>query len=113
VIVLLGGNDYLRRVPREQTFANLGVIVERLRSRGTAVVLVGVGVGLISDPYRAEYEAIARRTSAGLVPDVLDGIIGHPDLMADTIHPNDRGYTMVADRVEPILREILEFDGGS
>ena len=110
VIVLLGGNDFLRRVPKEQTFANLATIVERIRSRGAAVVIVGVNVGLWRDPYGDEYERLARRASAGLVPEILDDIIGDQRLMADSIHPNDLGYRIVADRVEPALRELLQAD---
>jgi acyl-CoA thioesterase I len=106
VVVLLGGNDYLRRVPITQTFSNLDSIVNQVRERGAAVVLVGVAVGLMSDPYREEYEALAERRSAGLVPDILDGIIGHASLMSDSIHPNARGYAMMADRLEPILRDL-------
>ena len=106
VVVLLGGNDYLRRVPITQTFSNLDSIVNQVRERGAAVVLVGVAVGLMSDPYREEYEALAERTSAGLVPDILDGIIGHASLMSDSIHPNARGYAMMAARLEPILRDL-------
>ena len=106
VVVLLGGNDYLRRVPVTQTFSNLDSIVNQVRERGAAVVLVGVAVGLMSDPYREEYEALAERRSAGLVPDILDGIIGHASLMSDSIHPNARGYAMIADRLEPILRDL-------
>ena len=107
VIVLLGGNDFLRRVPVEQTFENLGTIVDRIRSRGAAVILVGVSVGLLTDPYADRYEALAQRTASGLVPGILDGLIGHSDLMSDAIHPNNRGYAIVADRVEPVLRELL------
>lgn len=107
VIVLLGGNDYLRRVPTAQTFENLGRIVDQIRARGAAVILVGVAVGLVSDPYATEYEALARRTSSGLVPDILNGIIGRPNFMSDSIHPNDRGYAIIADRLEPILRDLV------
>jgi acyl-CoA thioesterase I len=107
VIVLLGGNDYLRRVPREKTFGHLATIVERIRQRGAAVVLVGVTVGLLTDPYGEEYEALARRTSAGFIPDILNGIIGHADRMSDAIHPNDQGHQMIADRLEPALRDLL------
>ena len=106
VVVLLGGNDYLRRIPTKETFANLDSIVDQIREHGAAVVVVGVAVGLMTDPYRAEYEALAERRSAGLVPDILDGIIGHADLMSDSIHPNGRGYAMMADRLEPILRDL-------
>ena len=108
VIVLLGGNDFLRRVPIRETFDNLAQIVEPIRARGSAVVLVGVSVGLISDPYGDEYEALARRTSCILVPDILDGIIGRNDLMADPIHPNDRGYEMIANVLEPVVRDLLQ-----
>jgi acyl-CoA thioesterase-1 len=108
VIVLLGGNDFLRRVPRDRTFDNLETIVTRIRQRGAAVVLVGVSLGLFTDSYAAQYEALAEHTSAAYVPDVLDGVYGHADRMADQIHPNDRGYAIVADRIEPVLREMLE-----
>jgi len=110
VIVLLGGNDFLRRVPIEDVFTNLATIVGRIRERGSAVVLVAVGVGLFSDPYRDEYESLARRLGAGLVPDVLDGIIGHANLMADAIHPNDKGYVIMADRLEPVLRDLVRVE---
>lgn len=107
VIVLLGGNDFLRGVPVEDTFRNLQTIVERIRARGAAVIVVGVSVGLLSDPYADEYRAVARRTSAGLVPDILDGLLGNGQLMADSIHPNDRGYAIIAERIEGPLRVLL------
>jgi acyl-CoA thioesterase-1 len=110
VIVLLGGNDFLRRVPTSETFRSLSTIVERIRQRGAAVVLVGVSVGIINDPYASEYDALARRTSSALVPDILDDIVGHADRMSDSIHPNDRGYEMIADRIEPVVRDLIRSD---
>jgi acyl-CoA thioesterase-1 len=110
VLVLLGGNDFLRRVPKQQTFANLSTIVERVRARGAAVVLIGVSVGLFSDSYGGEFAQLARRTSSGLVPDVLDDVIGDQQRMADAIHPNDAGYAIVAERIEPVLRDLLQSD---
>lgn len=110
VIVLLGGNDFLRGVPKEETFRNLSTIVERIRERGSAVILVAVSVGLFSDPYSEEYEELARNVKAGLVPDVLDDIVGHQDRMSDPIHPNDLGYRMIADRIEPALRDLVSSD---
>ncbi len=107
VIVLLGGNDWLRRVPKQETFRNLAEIVERIRARGAAVVLVGTSAGFF-DPYGSELEQLAERTSAALVPDILDGILGRTGLMADAIHPNNAGHAMMADRIEPVLRELTE-----
>jgi len=108
VIVVLGGNDVLRRLPQAETFSNLETIVGRIRGRGAAVILVGLSFGVFPDTYGNGYENLAHRTASGLVPDVLAGILGHPDLMADQIHPNDRGYRMMADRIEPALRAVLK-----
>lgn len=108
VIVVLGGNDFLRRIPHDETFANLDAIVDRIRGRGAAVILVGLSFGVFTDTYGDRYEDLARRTSSGLVPDILAGILGHSDLMADQIHPNDRGYRVMADRIEPALRDLLK-----
>jgi len=110
VIVLLGGNDFLRRIPAVEAFGNLGTIVERIRGAGAAVILVGVAVGLLEDPYAERYEALARDTGSGLVPDILDGILGRQDLMADPIHPNDSGYAIIAGRLDPVLRELASQD---
>ena len=107
VIVLLGGNDFLRRIPRETTFENLETIGRRIREQGAAVVLVGVKVGFFSDAYGSEYESVARAMSAGVVPDILDGIFGHAGRMSDGVHPNDRGYEMMADRLVPVLRDLV------
>jgi acyl-CoA thioesterase-1 len=107
VIVVLGGNDFLRRVPVDETFDNLSSIVTSVREQGAAAVLAGVSVGLFSDPYGARYEALARETSSGLVPDILGGLMGRSDLMSDAIHPNDQGYALIADRLEPVMRELV------
>jgi len=107
VIVLLGGNDILRRIPHAQTFANLDQIVTRIRQRGAAVIVVGLDFGVFSNSYADAYEDLARRSKSGLVSDVLDGILGNTDLMADQIHPNNRGYGIMADRIEPVLRDLL------
>ena len=108
VIVVLGGNDYLRRVPVNETFSNLSSIVTRIREHGAAVVLAGVSVGLLTDPYASRYDALAREASAGLVPDILGGLMGHSELMSDAIHPNDAGYEIIADRIAPVLEDLLD-----
>jgi acyl-CoA thioesterase I len=107
VLVLVGGNDILRRVPREVTFNNLNTIVTRIRQAGAAVVIVAVDVGFLTSAYAREFEELADRTSSALVPDILDGLLGRRDLMADGIHPNDRGYALIADRLEPVLAPLV------
>ncbi len=108
VIVLLGGNDVLRRVPIETTLTNMRTIVGRIREHGAAVVLVGVKVDLFRDSYGAAYKRLARDMSAAAVPNILGGILGRAGRTSDGIHPNDQGYEIIADRLEPLLRDLIE-----
>ena len=108
VVVLLGGNDFLRRVPIEETFQNLEAIVEKLQANGAVVVLLGIQGGLLNDPFAGQFEELSRRRGTAYVPNVLSGLIGNQSLMADAIHPNDEGYKRVAEKVLPTLQGVLK-----
>ncbi|MCA9358698.1 arylesterase [Candidatus Kaiserbacteria bacterium] len=108
VIVLLGGNDYLKNVPAEETFSNLETIIEEIHASGAIVLLLGVRGGILHDGYESQFEDLAEKHNVAYVSDVLDGLIGKPGLMSDTIHPNDAGYKIIADRVYPVLGELLQ-----
>jgi len=51
VIVLLGGNDFLRQVARQETQKNLEEIVQRIQAQGAMVAIAGVKLGLFTDEY--------------------------------------------------------------
>lgn len=107
VMVLLGGNDVLRRVPKKDTFANLGTIIERLQSAGAVVVLLGVRGGILGDGYAGDYEALTKKYHTAYVSNVLEGLITNPKYMYDGIHPNDQGYVIVAGRVVEVLQKVM------
>ena len=108
VIVELGGNDFLQQVPREQTFANLDRIVERIQERGSMVVLVGVTSALLwGDTADAEFRRIARTRRAAFVPNILAGILDDSSLKSDGIHPNDAGYEKIARRIYEAVKPLL------
>ena len=107
VIILLGGNDYLRKVPMDETFRNLGKIVDTLQQNGATVLLLGVRGGLLRDTYDDRFEQFAKEKSVAFVPNVLDGLIRDDRYMSDAVHPNDAGYVKVADKVEPVLKKLL------
>ncbi|MCL5271576.1 MAG: GDSL-type esterase/lipase family protein [bacterium] len=107
VIVLLGGNDLLQQRNLDQSFNQLRAIVERIQAREAMVVLVGLdglsplgGIG-------GRYKQLARDTGCLFVPDVLDGIFGHATLMADAVHPNARGYDLVARRIAKAMKPLV------
>lgn len=107
VIVLLGGNDALRKVPREGTRRNLAEIIVTLEENGSVVLLLGVRGGLLGDPFDEMYRELAEFYGTAYVPDVLEDILLKGELTEDQIHPNDEGYAIVAERVYKALRPLL------
>ncbi|MDO8565499.1 MAG: GDSL-type esterase/lipase family protein [bacterium] len=97
-IVLLGGNDFLQKIPEEETLANLGKIIEAIHRSGSMVILVGL---------ESEFENLAEKYKTAYVPDVLEGIWGYPEMMSDNLHPNDAGYKLMAERIKPTLKRLL------
>ena len=99
VIVEFGANDYLKQVPRQKTFGNLDELVRRIQDHGAIVVLAEVRVGLIRDEYYAGLRLIADKRQALLVPDIMQGITWNAELKSDGIHPNAKGYAMIAEKI--------------
>lgn len=137
VIILLGGNDLLRQrinsidnatvrdvvrrlleemertqlleaIPLQETFTNLETIIRRSQDTGALVIVLGIQGGIFGDHYAGEFRSLTQRTGALYVPDVTRGVLGHPALMSDLIHPNDLGYQVMAERVTPVLDALME-----
>jgi len=108
VIVCLGGNDGIQKLPIETTFANLRQIIETIQQKGALVVLVGVRSATLTDQYGGHFQKLARETGCVLVPDILAGILSDPTKKSDPIHPNDAGYRLMAERIAEKLVPFLK-----
>lgn len=107
VLITLGGNDLRKGVAKEAAFRNLREIVEAIQARDALVVVGGLSLLFWDRGYEAEYEKLADETGALLVPDILGGIMGHEDLMHDTIHPNGAGYEIMAEKFYRAIKPYL------
>lgn len=108
VLLLLSGNDRLRRIPEEQTLENLGKIITYIQDRGAMVVLLGVRGNVLSNSFDKKLEQLSLDYKTAYVPDVLDGLFGNSEYMSDPIHPNDLGYEKVAEKVYPVLVKYMK-----
>lgn len=106
-IILLGGNDFLRKIDRTKTAENLEKIITAFQTDGSVVLLLGVRSGIIGGGADELFETVAEKTGAAYEADVLKGVFGNPSLMSDAIHPNDAGYTKIVERILPTLKELL------
>ena len=108
VIVLLGGNDFLRQVPVSDTKKNMEEIIRRTQEGGAMVVIVAMKLGLFTDEYGAMMEELAKKFGALLVPQVTKGILTDSKLKSDPIHPNGAGYQLIAERVAEKVKPLIE-----
>ncbi len=112
-LVELGGNDGLRGIDPRNTEANLAAILDALAARKIPVLLSGMlAPPNLGREYGEEFAAAFRRLGArpGVMfdPFFLEGVAGDPALnQADRIHPNARGAAIVAERMVPLVAELL------
>lgn len=109
VIIGLGGNDFLKKVPKSETEANLRAIITQVQSEKAVTVLLGMNLGLFTDEYKDLYDAIAKDTGSLLIPQILKGVIDNPrHRQQDIIHPNAIGQEIIADRIAKAVKPIIE-----
>jgi acyl-CoA thioesterase-1 len=99
VIVELGGNDFLKKIPQEITISNINQIVDKITSRGAMVAIVDISPGVVLTEYRQAFAKIAREKSVIFLPNVLYAIMTDPRLKSDYLHPNREGYKLIAQRI--------------
>ena len=114
-VLELGANDGLRGLPLRATRQNLQGIVDtvRRRSPGARIVLAGMqvppnmGLAYATD-FKAVFQEIAAKNHLVLIPFLLEGVGGRPDLnQADGIHPTAAGHRLVARTVWATLGPLV------
>lgn len=108
VIITLGGNDFLRGVPKEETLKNMETIIDRIHERGAMVVWATVRTGLLGDAYIEDFQKMARQKRIVLIPNILKGILFDPRYKYDQIHPNSEGYRLMAERIYERIKPLLK-----
>jgi len=116
LILELGGNDGLRGLPLTATQTNLQAIIDRVKQKYPQVRIIIAGMQMppnmgeeYGDAFRKLYPDLAASNHAGLVPFLLQGVGGKPELnQPDHIHPNVEGHKIVADNVWNVLQPLLQ-----
>jgi len=112
VVVALGANDGLRGQPLDRFERNLSEIIQRSLAADARVLLLGMRLPPNYGPrygkeFAAVYPRLAKRFGVALMPFLLEGVAGRPELnLADGFHPNARGHRVIAGNVLPGLRKI-------
>ncbi len=108
VIILLGANDYLDEVPLQKTKENLDEMIDRIQAKGAMVVLAEIGASILGDKIQKQYDQIVLKRHVAFVPRIFEGIYFNPSLKSDALHPNDKGYEIIAERILRVVKPLLK-----
>ena len=104
MLLCIGGNDFLRRLGNPQAEANVRAMVKLARSRGVEVVLIGTPEPGLSLAPPAFYAAIAEEFRLPYEESAMVEVLRDNALKSDPIHPNARGYRIIAERLAERLK---------
>jgi len=105
MLLCIGGNDFLRRLGTAQAEANVRAMVKLARARGVDVVLIGTPEpGLTLTP-PAFFAAVATDFRVPYEGAAMAAVLRDNALKSDPIHPNARGYRVIAERLAERLKQ--------
>ena len=111
VIISIGGNDFLQRLPNSDTQANIAQSIALSQQSGAQVLLVAVpeltlaaAVGHPND--HAMYADLAQIQQVHLLEDAWSDVLGDEALRADPVHANDTGYQVFTESLTKRLQQI-------
>ncbi len=115
LVLELGANDGLRGIDPAVTEANLRAIIGRVHASHPSARVVLAGMRMppsLGEDYErafaAIFPAVAREEHVALIPFLLEGVGGRPELnQADGMHPTAAGDAVVAETVWRVLRPLL------
>lgn len=125
VIIELGANDIFQAIPIRVTQENLQEIITRLDNGKRKIYLAKFytepvarmiyGLLNVTDydkqtalikEYDVLFETLAASNNVELIEDIWDGLLN--EHMADDMHPNQKGYAIMAENYLKILKPYLD-----
>lgn len=112
VLVELGGNDMLRRIPQEETVANLVQILAMIKAHGAKPVLLATPrpsvTGAVFQNLSAAdfYQQIADEQHVPMIEDAIAEVLSDPQMKGDPLHPNTAGHAQLSQKIVEALKSI-------
>lgn len=111
VLLCLGVNNFLHKVPEEQTVTQMGEIIGKIMDSGAAVILLAapyMKFDRLDEPMADApiYKPLAARFGLPLLEHALSEVLSDKSLKADGIHANAAGYRRFAEKVAAFLQEL-------
>ncbi len=117
LILELGANDLLRRMPVADMKKNLATIIEKAKAKKIRVLLCGMfAPPNVGSDYQRDFQMafpdLATDYKVEFLPFLLEGVALDKNLnQADGIHPNAEGEKIMTDNVYKALKPMLSKEG--
>ena len=103
LILCHGGNDLLRKMDLEEMESNIRSMIQLSLDRDIPVILLGVPKpGIFLSSFDA-YKKIANSMNIIFIDDLISDVLGDKSLKSDSIHPNKKGYNVMAEEIYSLL----------
>ncbi len=115
MVVELGINDYIQGVAKEMAAENLRQIIRQTQAAypKATIFLTDIQIGsldpnVIAVDFQELYPQLATEMNVELLPSYLQLVWSDSDLvMSDRLHPNAKGYELIAQEVYRALTEFV------
>ena len=106
VIVEFGANDFLQQIPISETKKNIEQIVDKLKQNNDIVVLVSTEDTQIHQLHNM-LKTLAKEKNILFIDGILNEIWNDRTLFSDEVHPNSKGYKIVAEKIYKNIKHLL------
>lgn len=103
VILLEGGNDFLRNKSHAKTKINLSKMIEITQNFNIDIVLLAVPTKSLFLSPSEIYQDLAQKYEVVLIEDIVTDLLKNNEYKSDQIHFNQLGYQKLAQRIHQIL----------
>ena len=106
MILFLGANDVLQRLPMENIKTNLKSMIHMAKEKQIEVLLISVpNLGLFGPSDLSLYNEISKDENVPLLSNMYVEILEQPSLKSDQVHPNALGYRRMAEKIYKKLKK--------
>jgi len=105
VILLIGGNDFIKKIPKNVVKANIEKMITLIRNEGGSVILIATpGFSLTLKPPKL-YQELSEQYKVPLIKKQLSTLISNREYKSDLTHLNAKGYKKLAEIVADFLKQ--------
>lgn len=105
IILCHGGNDFLRKLDPKLTKHNLAKMIQMAKSRNIPLVLLAVPEIKLFGSAAPLYSELAKEFGLAIENKIVNKVLRKADLKSDSIHPNAKGYELIADSIKKLLQQ--------